>query len=172
MPGISRNRQYDELDREFHEFMKKYDRRYKSEMIRVNISSSFIARARCPECGSAPNYYFQMRKPYQWRDVRQMLVTSRWLRQLVGRMTEDWYLDDEPRYFLNIREFSFKVEDKRYLPKMHHSRGFPGGRDNVVEFVGCDCGTTVWAFNQKSVKNRPEITNRKGRYNYPNKFEY
>jgi hypothetical protein len=45
-------------------------------------------------------------------------------------------------------------------------------RENVTEYVGCNCGATVWSFNDKSAKNRPEITNRKGRYKYPQKFAY
>jgi hypothetical protein len=172
MPGVSRNHKYDELSKEFHEFMKKYDPHYRAELIRINISSTFMVRARCIECGSAPTYYYQVRRPYLFFDVRHMGVTSQWLRRWVKRMTEDWYLDDQPRHFHDLKEFSFRLDDKHYLPTLHRARGLTRDKDNSIEFVGCECTRTVWAFNQKSAQNRPEITNRKGKYTYPHRFEY
>jgi hypothetical protein len=172
MPGISRTDKYNELSKEFHEFMKKYDPYFKSELIRINISSTFMVRCRCIKCGSVPAYYYLSHKPYLFVDVRQMVQTSNWLRQWVKRMSEDWYLDEQPRLFNNISEFSFSVDDKSYLPTHHHVKGLAQDKSNVIEFVGCRCTYTVWAFNQKSVKNRSEITNRKGKYAYHKRFEY
>lgn len=172
MPGISRDRKYNELEKDFHDFLKKYDPMYKVEIVKINVSSTFMVRARCRECGGPPNYYFYVRKPYLYKDVRAQQTTSKWLRSWVKRMTSDWYLDSEPRHFHDIEEFSFVMDDKHYIPTLHRSRNTNKYKEDVVEFVGCDCGQTVWAFNQKSTKNRPEVTNRKGRYNYPNRFEY
>lgn len=172
MPGISRQRKYDDLERDFHKLLRKYDPMYKIEIIKINISSPFMVRTRCVECGGAPNYYFYARKPYLYKEANQQVIGSKWMRGFVKRLTSDWYLDSEPRYFHDIEEFSFTLDDKGYLPNLHRSRGGSKYKEDVIEFVGCDCGQTVWAFNQKSTKNRPEIVNRKGRYTYPNRFEY
>ena len=162
----------DKLDREIRAFLKKYDPMYKVEIIRINISSTFMARTRCAECGTGPTYYYYIRKPYLWKNVRQQITASKYNRNWIKRMSSDWYLVGHPRYFHDIEEFSFILEDKQYRPTLYRTRGEVTQGDNVVEIVGCDCGATVWAFNQKSTKNRPEITNRKGRYKYPQRFEY
>jgi hypothetical protein len=172
MPGISRDSKISDLEREFHDLMKKLDPHYKSELIRINISSSFMTRARCLKCGNKPEYYFAMRMPSRWFDVRDLLLISKWLRKYINRMTDDWYLDDKPHHFTNIKEFSFKLDDNHYEPTLHRSRFSNKEKDKMIEFISCHCGFTVWAFNQKSVQNRPEIINRKGKYTYPNRFEY
>lgn len=147
---------------------------YKPEVIRINISSSFMARARCKECGKGPDYYYNMSKPYQWQNVRGSLiyseVTKRWIKSM---LTSNWYFKFEPRHFRKLGDFIFTLEGKSYLPTFHRTRGSDSSNsDNVVEFVGCECGATIWAFNEKSTKDRPEITNRKGRYKYPQRFVY
>ena len=162
-----------ELEREIFKYLRKYSSTYKMERIRINVSSSFMARAVCKECGEGPSYYYYVRKPFMWKDARQQITSSKWFRDWIKRLTSDWYLDSEPRYFHDIKEFSAGFEDAHYTPTLHMKRGFVQvEKDNVVEMLGCDCGATVWAFNQKSTKNRPEITNRKGRYKYPKDFEY
>jgi hypothetical protein len=156
------------LEKEVYAILAKYDPMRKMEKIRINISSSFMARARCIECGGHPDYYYQIRKPYMWKDISHQISTSKWMRGWLKRFTADWYLESEPKYFLDVKEFGFVLDDKHYVPTLFKNRGEPKtDRDNVVEIVGCGCGATVWAFNDKSTKNRPEITNRKGRYKYP-----
>jgi hypothetical protein len=144
----------------------------KPELIKINISTPFLVRTRCVECGSSPTYYLQLKKPFLFAEVQLYLIYSKFYRSYIQRMTENWYLYEKPKHFISIKEFSFILDDKHYVPKFFHTRGFPIGRENRVEFLSCSCGATLWAFNQKSVKNRPEIVNRKGRYSYPNKFEY
>lgn len=162
------------LEKDIHSFLKKMDPMYRPETIRINISSSFMARARCVKCGKSPSYYYSIRNPFLYEDVGYVISNSKWRRSWIKSMKGNWYLDSEPKYFHDIQEFSFILDDKQYRPTLF--RIMKGGavkdRDNVVEMLGCDCGATIWAFNQKSVKNRPEITNRKGRYKYPGKFDY
>ena len=158
-------------DKDIYSLIARMSPMYKPEIVRINISSTFMVKSRCKECGKGPDFYYTVLKPYKWQDTKYYkmfsLVTRRWIR----RMLSSWYLDFQPRYFRTLEDFSFKVEDKSYLPATHRTRGANiKDRDNVVEFVGCTCGSTVWAFNDKSIKKRPEITNRKGRYKYPQRF--
>jgi len=92
---------------------------------------------------------------------------KKWLK----RMTQDWYLDVEPRYFQEITNFSHAVDYKGYNPKIHHTRGIDP-RNNIVEFISCWSGCTIWAFADKATKKRPEIANRKSRILHPQKFLY
>ena len=144
----------------------------KQEVVRINISSTFLQRARCKECGKGPNFYYASMPPFKWKDIKHFVIYSKFSKRWVKRMVSDWYRDFSPRYFHNLGDFSFALEAKSYNPALHnsHIRHEQLARDNVIEYVGCDCGATVWAFNDKSIKNRPEITNRKGRYKYPQKF--
>lgn len=144
---------------------------YKQEIIRVNISSSFMIRARCKNCGNGPDYYYAVGQPFKWVDVRSNLIFSKTTQEWVIRMVSNWYLPYTPRYFHKLGDFTFELNGKSYSPLFHRTRGANVGQNNrAVEFVGCSCGATVWAFNQKSVVKRPEITNRKSRYKYPKKF--
>jgi hypothetical protein len=163
----------DELEKELRNYLKRYDPMYKPEIIRVNISSTFICRSKCLECGEGPSEYFHIRSPSLSKDVSLDIKFSAHFRDFIKRMSNDWYLEGDPKYFRDIKEFSFILEDKQYRPTLHRTRGSDIKlRDNVIEIAICDCGATTWAFNQKSTKKRPEITNRKGKYFYPKKFEY
>lgn len=158
-------------EKEIFDIIKTYSPMYKPEIIRLNISSTFMVKARCKECGKGPDYYYSTPKPYRWKSARYALVFSEITRRWIQRMVNNWYLEYQPKHFHSIEEFSFKLEDKGYRPVLARTRGNNGReRENVIEFVGCSCGATVWAFNDKSSKNNPEITNRKGRYKYPQKF--
>jgi hypothetical protein len=146
---------------------------YKPEIIRINISSSFMSRARCKQCGDGPDFYYAMMKPHKWKNVRHFLVYSKAVKSWIQRMLSNWYLPYTPRYFHDLSDFTFRLESKSFDPSLYRVRGANiSERDDVIEFLGCECGATVWAFNDKSTKNRPEITNRKGRYKYPQRFVY
>lgn len=146
---------------------------YKQEVIRLNISSTFMVRTRCKNCGKGPDYYYAVGQPFKWVDVRSALVFSKKVKEWLVKIISNWYLSFTPRYFEKLGDFTFELEDKSYDPLFHRTRGGNCGIQNrVVEFVGCSCGQTVWAFNQKSVIKRPEVTNRKGRYKYPQRFVY
>lgn len=145
----------------------------KLETIYVNVSSSFLARTRCPKCHGKPHYYYAIRLPERWKDHTYLkddfAISLKWY----GRPSNDWYMEEQPRYFHSAHDFDYAVENKGYNPILHRTRGSNiSNRDNVMEVISCWCGSTAWAFNQKAAKNRPEITNRKSRLFYPNKFEY
>jgi hypothetical protein len=59
--------------------------------------------------------------------------------------------------------------EKSYKPNMHLHRKIKA--ENVLEFLSCPCGESVWAFSQEYINDRPEIKHRKARYKYPRKFE-
>jgi hypothetical protein len=141
--------------------------------INVNVSSSFMARSRCKECGSIPTHAYKSRLPFLWKDVTDIKSSWKWFRQWVHKFNNDWsMMQEEPRIFRDIEEFNFVVDDRGYNPRPHKNRFGPRlSRDYVTEFVGCRCGATVWAFNQKSVETRPEIVNRKGRHSFPRRFD-
>ncbi len=158
-------------DGKFWEAITRSSPMYKPEIIRINISSSFMTRARCKKCGKGPDFYYAILKPYKWKSARHALFYSEITRRWISRMVSSWYLQFSPRFFNELDDFTFKLEDKAYNPILHRTRNSNAPeRDNVIEFVGCGCGSTVWAFNDKSTKKRPEITNRKGRYRYPQRF--
>lgn len=162
-----------DLEKEIRFFLKKYNPDYKVETIHINISSTFIARARCKECGEGPYYYYYAAKRPAFYNVRDRLAKSKVYRRFIKRLSSNWYLDMQPRQFQTLEDFKFGLQDKGYNPILHRTRGTSTDRrENIIELLGCHCGTTAWAFNNKSTKNRPEITNRKGRYSYPKKFEY
>lgn len=158
---------------DIYNLVARMDPKYKPEIIRINISSTFMQRTLCPECGEGPSFYYVVMKPFMWKDIKNLVMVSKISRKWVKRMNSSWYQNFDPRYFRKLGDFTFILEDKSFRPLIHRTRGSDkgGDRDNVVEFLSCDCGSSVWAFNDKSVKNRPEIANRKGRYRYPQKFE-
>jgi hypothetical protein len=158
------------IEKEIKSALKKYDCMYKPEIIRINISSTFLSRARCKNCGKNPSFYYYVRKPFLWKDISEQISTSKLFREWIERMSADWYLDSAPKYFHDIKEFSFSLDDKHYVPTLHRMRGVDS--TNIVELVVCECGASTWAFADKSNRKRPEITNRKGRYKYPQRFKY
>jgi hypothetical protein len=89
-------------------------------------------------------------------------------------MSEDFYLTSYPKYYRKVLDaFSFKLSLKSYACIQYRSRGLPkSNEDTVTEFLSCACGQTVWAFNAKSTKLKPEVTNRKGKYSYPGVFDW
>jgi len=155
--------------------MKKsiyHDLIFKLEKTSVNISDSFVKRVCCKYCGKRPKYYFFSLKPYAFKDIKDNLSFSKLCSSQISRMCYDWYLKGHPRYYKKISYFEFHI-NKSYVPVFHRTVGFPTTEmDNVNEFLTCECGQTIWVFNEKSIKDRPEIKNRKGRYKYPLKFGY
>lgn len=144
----------------------------KTEVVKVNVSESFMARARCKDCGKGPDYYYAAYKPFMWKDVKYFFVFSTFAKKWFGT-SHNWFKGYEPKHFTKVSDFSRKLEGKSYNPIVHRTKGADiNDRYNVIEYVGCSCGATVWGFNSNSVQKRPEITNRKGRYKYPQKFSY
>ena len=161
----------DNFDKDFWDAVVSLDPSFKVEAIRVNISSSFMARARCKFCRSGPDYYYGSFKPHMWSDVSRYRSFTKRNKKWIRRMCSSWYKQFEPRTFEDISEFTFRLDYQDMRPTLFRTRGTSTGeRENVMECLGCKCGRTIWGFNQRSVKKRPEITNRKGKYGYPKKF--
>src|SRR5579885_3673696 len=135
-------------------------RRHKVEVIQVNLSSSFMVRTKCAICGQEPTVYYYNNKPHLWKDHRSpgRLFDSwkKWLK----RLCMDWYMDSEPRYFHDNSNFSHTVDYKGFNPKLHHARGIDVD-SNIIEYITCWSGCTVWAFSGKANSKRREITQRK-----------
>ena len=160
-------------DQELFEILKRFDPDYKAEIVRVNISNTFLVRSRCIECGGYPIYYYKIVCRHIWKNISDALIVSKWFRKFWQRMTQDWYLSKQPKYFHDIAPFNIIIEDKSFNPAIYKVRGkATKENENVLELIGCNCGATGWAFNEKSTKKRPVITNRKGRYKYPWGFDF
>lgn len=153
----------------FNALLKKYHQ--KVELIEVNISASFIARARCKYCGTPPSLYLYSRNPYLYADIGQKQFTSAFAKKWIKRICGDWYLQEEPSSFTEVNSFQTIYRDY-FTPTLQRTRGNPSDRDNLMEMICCECGKTAWHFKNKSIKNKPEIINRKGKYNYPQKFSW
>lgn len=161
----------DNFDKDFWEAVVKWDPMRKQETIRINISSTFMVRARCKFCKNGPDYYYGCFKPHMWDDISRYRGFTGRNKQWIKRMCSSWYKEFEPYTFDDIYEFTFRLEYQSFRPTLFRAHGATmSQRANVLECLTCKCGRTVWAFNQKSTKNRPEVTNRKGKYGYPKKF--
>ncbi len=155
--------------------MKKslyHDLFFKLEKKGVNISNSFVKRVCCKHCGKRPTYYFFSLKPYMFEDVQDNLDFSKYCKDHTKRMCYDWFLKNHPRLYKKASYFSFPA-NQGYCPAFHRTVGsLTEEMENVNEFLTCECGLTTWVFNEKSIRGRQEIKNRRGRYNYPQKFGY
>lgn len=161
---------YSDLPLEFRMMLKKY---YIADAHNINISSSFLARARCKSCGKGPSFYFSVQKPYMYFLVNQRLFTSKAIRGWIKNLISNWHLPLSPKYCHNMGGFKLSFDDKHFIPILHRTRGSGVmDKNNIIDMISCDCGETTWAYNEKSIKDRPEITQRKGRYSYPQKFKF
>lgn len=136
----------------------------------VNLSSSFVAKVVCRKCGEPPTEYYWIAQPSYWNDPRSAHAVFDWYKKYIKRMTSSWYKKYQPRFFYNIKEFSFVWAEKSYKPNLHQHTGVRQ-LGTMIEFLTCPCGKSVWLFNQKSAATRIEIKNRKARYTYPRKFQ-
>lgn len=143
---------------------------YKPEVIRVNLSESFMVRAKCKHCGGSPIIYYYLRNPTMWLDPRKAMDRANYIRLLIKQLQAKG-LFEQPKTYTSIAALSYDIDNARYRPRLHHTRGSNPVFD-VVEFLTCDCMKTTWAYSNKAVAGRPEITNRKARYKYPGKFEF
>lgn len=144
---------------------------YKHEVIKVNLSTPFLTRARCKACGKHPTIYYYARNPVMWNNPRKVLEQFAFYIGYFKRACSDFYLDDSPASFTKANYFSYEVPFKGFNPKLHRTRG-AHPVFNYTEFVACECGESIWAFTDKSIRSRPEIVMRKAKYNFPQKFNF
>lgn len=142
----------------------------KNDIIRIRLSSPFMVRAACKYCSGGPLIYYYIRNSTNWFDPRKAIGQLAFLRNLARQITTA-HIFSEPKDYNVISYFSLGVGYTQYRPKLHRTRGSSFTLD-IVEFLTCDCMKTTWAFNQKSIQNRPEISNRKSRFNFPKKIDF
>lgn len=148
---------------------------HKSEIVRVNLSETFMVRSRCKLCGKLPSMYYYFKNPILFDDVNEVKYLFGFIRKYISRMCDDFYLIESPSSFIHMSFFGFKLNFKGYNPKLHKTRT-PWIRYKqdleITEFLTCECGKTSWAFSDKTVKLRPEIILKRARYKYPKRFDF
>jgi hypothetical protein len=144
---------------------------YKPEIVRVRLSSPFIARAKCKFCEGSPVLYYYVRNPTLWFNPRKVISEFEWVRKRVKKICWDNFNLRSPKDYRSITPFNHSPFYKGYRPRLHRTKGANPIAD-LVEFVTCECMQTSWAFSAKAIENRPEITNRKSRHVFPNRFEF
>lgn len=142
-----------------------------TDIVRINLSTPFVVRSRCKKCAKYPSVYYYTRNPVMWFNPNRIRAQFVFIRKFVSRMCNDLYLLEDPKNFHNANYFSFPSSFKGYRPRLHRTKGSSAIFD-IVEYLTCECGGSVWAFSDKSIRSRPEIVFRKGRYKYPQKFEF
>ena len=141
----------------------------KAEVIRISLSIPFLVKNRCKGCGEHPSIYYFIRNPSLWNDPREGFNKIDKFKMFLKRMCMDFYLMDDPSSFDSISLFNHKISYNSYNPKLHKSIGINRSFD-MIEYLTCECGQSVWAFYDKSSQNRIEIKNRKSNIRFPNKF--
>ena len=136
--------------------------------ISVNISSSFLPRARCKICGNGPSWYFFKTKTAAHSNATEYRNRSKYKRKAIKHVNSNHYAKGQPRWY-KISDYATILKDKSYRTVLH--RNFGANRLSAIdEFLSCECGSTNWGFSRKSLNKRLESVNRRGRYNYPQRF--
>lgn len=136
----------------------------KIHSVKVNLSSTFLARAKCLKCDKAIDTYYVSYNAY-WNDPRTSNIIFDMMRKFIKKLNSSWYKYSDPKPINSIIDFNVYWE-KSFNPRSHSQRAIDPGL-NLTEFLSCPCGETVWAFTQKRSVCLPEIKNRKSRYTYP-----
>ena len=158
------------LRRKIQRELLKYDSFMKPNVIGINMSSTFLVRTKCSVCHKSPDMYYWVNQPALYYDARSAHAVFDWFKKYIKRINISYYKKYQPKHFTLLRTFNVYWTEKSYKPGLHQHVGI-GVEENIVEYLSCPCGTSVWAFAQESSKNRIEIRNRKARYSYPQKFD-
>ena len=138
----------------------------KKQIITVNASTSFASRARCKICGKPPSIYFFSRNSILWYDPNRSKNVFEFIRKHCKRLSSEEYKYVDFPHVSKISYFTHMVNYKGYKPKLHRSRGVDPVFD-IIEYLTCDCGSTLWAFSEINTYSRPEICKRKAKYSTP-----
>lgn len=144
-------------------------RNYKREVVKINLSSSFMARGRCKYCGEHPIIYYYIYNSTLWDSPEYIQKFFSIISKRVNRMGKTPWHGDSPSDITGLSNFSQGTGFKKYSPIIRQTRGINLDFD-VMEYLMCPCAKTMYAFTQKSNKTRPEILNRMARKTYPKKF--
>jgi len=139
---------------------------FKQETIKINISSSFMARAKCFVCKTGPEYFIYEVKPYPFWDYTKSAKYFAYMQKYIG-LNNNWFSSFHPKEINRMSYLFFTLQNKSVSARSHQHNIPLYNQDYIDELASCACGSHIWFFNQKSVKNQPEIVNRKGKYKYP-----
>lgn len=131
---------------------------------KVNVSFTFIKRARCKKCAGEPEHYLYAKNKFCWESPRKQLSVFKWAQKSYKRFCNDYYLSNKPSDYKSTHYMSHSAEYKSYSPRLYKNTINSGFE--FIDFLTCGCGYSVWAFFQKSSSERPEIYNRTGKYNF------
>ena len=141
----------------------------KPQSVKINAANTFPVRAKCRFCMKGPTHYFMQKLPIKWYNVKVIKELFDASSKYFKRMNQDFYLIEKPISFTGLAAFNCYPVYKSYNPALHIKRGIVAFGD-VTECLACYCGRTTWGFAQKSIIRRPDVIQRKARYNYPRKF--
>lgn len=135
-----------------------------------NISSTFPLRSKCRHCMSSPNRYYCLKSPTLWFSPESQNKMYHWIKRNINRTCLDLFTNFSFKID-SVSEFSHPVNYKGFRPKLHKNKWVHPFME-YIDILVCKCGKTSWAFYQRSSKNRPEIYNRKGKYDAPIDYEH
>lgn len=139
------------------------------EKILINVSSTFLPRARCKKCFSPPinssNTHFFVKEPSFGLSPNDHLSRIKYMQNITNRFCESYYLYYSPSAYISTSTFNYALRYKGYQSRLHKNIG-TSLHNELVEFLTCKCGRTTWSFKQKCIENKPEIKNRKGKIGY------
>lgn len=129
----------------------------------INLSSSFLYRARCKKCGKTVETAFSTRSRLS---LISNNIDNKYFRWYSCNKTIIDYLRHESFYFLSFRYF-VNTDTCCFIPCKSFSSSFVrklGIQDiEYIDIATCSCGNTRWIFYYFSAQNKPEIINRKCR---------
>lgn len=145
-------------------------RKYKPQAVQVRVGPTFMARTICRHCGTGPRYCYYLMNPSVHHDPRVRLkISDSILGWEYEHLKTEYTKHSKTRNLTKISRSSFPLDYTRHRPTLSRST-LKSGFANFVDIVNCTCMKTSWLFNQIGANGRPDITNRIGRYVYPQKL--
>lgn len=133
----------------------------------ISLSTPFIYKNRCKECGTGGVYYYchaPNSNIYNRAFDRSSFSYSFLIKNLMNR-----YMYNPPYYRRQVITTS-KINN--FNIKSHMSVGVAIKNSSIlIEGIYCKCFKTKWEFPGHSIKNRAEIRNRKSDRVFPHKFQ-
>ncbi len=135
--------------------------------VKVNLSSTFMARSRCKKCKGLPEFFYHSKLPYYHVSPHSSNLITTFVQNKL-KIVSDYYLSDDPSNFNNLSAFSSK-SCTAYNARYHISRA-PSiyGGSMRIDYLSCKCRSTVWAFKQSTPTE--ESMSKKARTTYNKKF--
>ena len=150
---------------------KKFSNNYSSDRYldsqfdypyRINYSSSFLFRSRCPKCKDEYYYYSAENHP-NLQSVHDYKKNYEWFRAIMTsyRICNSYYLDHEPSSFNSTLGLKFSNYHNNFQIKKLKNKNIKG--QELYQVRTCKCGSTHY-FSNNTSRHRPEIVHRKSRH--------